>query len=332
MLSIMMRIALGVVTVAALALLGRAHAQPSVVDGGPKDSAALEAAAGKVAGALSVCWQGKRPNAVVVAVSVAASGEVRTAKAKTRGKVATCAAAVLAVHRLAAASKGYRATLSFPTSGGGGGGASVRDKVLAGVKNNRAVDACHTGKPKLTGRVNIRFLVKPNGRIVDVEANESTLSDAKVAACLVKEIGSTRLGALDTKRSVEFTLPFSFGGGAAALPTSGGSGDASLQPQKKGPLETDVLRRVMAAARSKFSGCYEAQLRNNPDLAGVVVLRYTIRANGTTRNVKIKKSTLDNAAVEACRVKVGERLKFPAQTGRAETRVVYPFRFAAASR
>jgi hypothetical protein len=48
--------------------------------------------------------------------------------------------------------------------------------------------------------------------------------------------------------------------------------------------------------------------------------------------VKIKKTTLDNPAVEACMVKVGERLKFPAQTGRAETRVVYPFRFAAASR
>ena len=63
---------------------------------------------------------------------------------------------------------------------------------------------------------------------------------------------------------------------------------------------------------------------------GAVVLRYTVRADGKPYNVKIKRSTLDDAAVEKCMVGVGKKLRFPARTGRKPTKVVYPFRYAPA--
>ena len=79
--------------------------------------------------------------------------------------------------------------------------------------------------------------------------------------------------------------------------------------------------------KARFSACYDEVAREKPDLKGHVVLRFTIRDNGTVRNVAIRESTLNDKKVEACIVKVGESLRFPGEKGRAKTRVFYPFVF-----
>jgi TonB family protein len=314
--------------VAVLAIAGHANAGPEIIKGGPArdaDRQQLERALGQVAGSLAVCWRGKRAAAVKVQLSVGADGAVAKAKAMTSGKVAKCAAAVLAVQTLARAKRGYRATVTFPTRGGGGGGGD-REAIQKGVRTNSSVAACYRDKPALKGELQLRFLVKPNGRIMDVEIAKSTLSDGGVARCLVKAVAAIRLGKLSMRKTVEFVLPFRFDGRAGRA----GSADKALRPQKTGPLAADALTEAMNDARAKFSACYDAQAKKEPSLAGDVVLRYTVRADGKPYNVKIKRSTLDNAAVEKCMVRVGKKLRFPARAGRKPTKVIYPFRFAPA--
>ncbi len=318
-----------VVVLGAMALAGVssvAVAGPTVVAGGPapRDRGAMSESLDRVAGALGVCWRGKRPATVRVAIDVAADGGVKSATAKTRGKVATCAAAVLAVQTLARASRGYKATVEFPTSGGGGtAGTNVRDAVGRGVRDSADVRACYSGVRGLAGRVQVKFVVRPNGRVVDAEAVASTVSPKSVETCLVRAIRGLSLGKLATDKSVEFTMPFSFDGGGGSAASGG-----ELRPQKNGPLAGDILDSVMKPAVPRFTACYDAQARKEPSLAGDVVIRFTIGADGTTRNAKVKQSTLGNAKVESCMVDVAKKLKFPAERGRKDTRVIYPFRFA----
>ena len=84
----------------------------------------------------------------------------------------------------------------------------------------------------------------------------------------------------------------------------------------------------MRRRRAEFSACYDRYAKANRKLAGRVVLRYTIRDDGTVRNVKIRESTLNHRGVEQCLVKVGKTLRFPSQPGRKPTRVQYPFAFS----
>ena len=305
------------------AVAGAAPAAPKVVSGGPgadAERAALTRALADAAGLLGVCWRGDRPETVEVELSIAADGEVASARPKARGKVAACAAAVLAVQTLPPARKPYKVTVSFPTRGG-----DDRELIMEGVRGDAAVRACYADVAGLRGEVRLRFLVKPDGRIVDVEVARSTLSDDGVQRCLVKALSAVRVGALQTRKTIEFVLPLTFDGGGAG---QAAKGDAALTPQKKGPLEAEVLTSVMNEARPRFSACYERRLREAPELAGDVVLRYTVRDDGKAYNVKIKQTTLGDAAVEACIVRVGESLRFPKSKGRKDTRVVYPFRFA----
>jgi len=81
----------------------------------------------------------------------------------------------------------------------------------------------------------------------------------------------------------------------------------------------------MRAKLKKFQRCFSRYKKRG--LKGDVVIRFTVRANGTVRNVKIRKTTLKHKRVERCMVSVGKTLKFPGEVGRATTRVFYPFRF-----
>lgn len=318
-------------TIVVLAMTTAAWAGPAIVAGGPKRDADRERVAealDRVAGVLAPCWRGKRPATVRVELEVAADGEIAAAKAETPGKVAACAAAVLAVQALAPAKGGYALTVELPTQGGGTAGASARDIVAGALQGDAALAACRADAGDAEGRVEIRFLVKPDGAVVDVEVVSRKGVAERVASCFQRAVRALRLGELPGSKTIEFVMPFELGGRPAGDAPAAGGGDAALQPSAKGPIPGSVLDEVMKKARAEFTACYDKRAAKNPELAGDVVLRYTVRADGTTRNVKIKHTTLNDAATEACIVGVGEKLRFPAEPGRGETRVVYPFRFS----
>jgi outer membrane biosynthesis protein TonB len=328
------RLLLPVVALLAFAVPGRAGAESvRIVNGGPRAGAQrAEVKRSLVAAArsLGVCWRGARPGAsvpdtVLVDLSVDARGHVSAAKQATPGAPAQCAAGVLAVHSLAATGAAYRLRAAFATRDQGG-----RSIQSALEPHRAALDRCQAraANPAARGQAVLRFKIHPDGRITEARIQSSELRDVKMERCLTSTIQGIRLASGLTGKAVSYSLALRFDGAAPASRAPAGSPAGRLQPRKEGPLSAQAITAVMNRRKSEFSACFSAQARKNRALAGTVVLRFTIGDEGSPRNVKIRDTTLNNARVEACIVKVGKTLRFPAESGRAPTKVFYPFEFS----
>ncbi len=313
---------------AVLSLAPAAFAGPvTVVKGGPSRKAAraqLVGALEQLGGALAVCFRSAPGDRVRVELAVARNGRIERATQKSRGAVAQCAAGVLAVQKLPAVGA-YTVVVDLAPGQTDSMEAIKRQLIPHRARLQGCYDKVAAKHPGLAGAVKLGFLIRPDGRIVDPQIQESTLSHAGVERCLVDTIGKARLEARPGGKTIAFSIALSFSGGqgGSAAPTAGG-----LRPSKDGPVPAAELSRVMNQHKGRFSACYDAQAKKRPDLAGRVVLRFTVRDNGTVRNVKIKQSTLGDRKVEQCIVKVGESLSFTPRPGKGKTRVIYPFEFS----
>jgi TonB family protein len=314
---------------AVLWLASTAAAEPvRVVDGGPAKKAArgqVVAALSRLAGDVEVCFRRAGADPVEVELAVAASGAVTRSTQRGKGAVAQCVAGVLAVQQLPPCGV-Y--TLVVEWSPGGDPMAAVKEELLPHRDAlQRCYDQAAGRRPGRAGEVELGFLIRPDGRIVDAEVRRSTLADPAVEGCLVDAIQRARLAERPGGRTISFAMALSFApGGAGAGAASPAAG--ALQPSKDGPVSAEVLTQVMNENKARFAACYDQHARREPKLAGRVVLRYTIRGDGTVHNVQIKESTLHHEKVEACVVGVGQSLRFPGEPGRDKTRVVYPFEFS----
>ena len=305
-----------------LTLCTLAHADAVRVQGGPSSAAVkrqIDDALTSLAGSARVCFQREAPASITVSVQVAPNGQVSSAKQDTEGPVAQCLAGLVAVASLPSTGERYKLRAIFDSRTLSGG--SIGD-ALAPYQDT--LRACQKGKD--AGRAVIEFAIEPDGRVVEPQVRDSTVSEAE-ARCLRSTMAKARLGSGVTTKRVRYSLQVRFSEGGQA---SGGGGQNSqtggLQPQKDGPLDGSELQKVMNRFKDKFNQCYARELRKNRSLAGKVVLRFTIREDGTVRNVKIKETELNNKKVENCVVKVGQGLRFPAASG--STRVFYPFLFS----
>ena len=307
-----------------LAAPSPASAGVRVVKGGPAKKVAKQKVVRAIeqVGDLSVCWRGRSgsPERVVVELDIDSQGRVTRAQHKGRKAVAQCAAGVLAVQRLVGCGKKY--TMVVELDGSGGGMDAIKSEL---VPYRAKLHACST--PTSTGAVQVGFLIRPDGRVVDVEIKSSTLASPAVERCLVDTMKAARLSARPNGKMVSFSMALNFAGGGGGK-ASGSASAGSLQPSKDGPVSAAALSKVMNENRAAFSACYDKQARHDPKLAGRVVLRFTIRDNGTVRNVKIRETTLASSKVESCIVEVGKQLRFPGEKGRKKTRVIYPFEFS----
>jgi outer membrane biosynthesis protein TonB len=93
----------------------------------------------------------------------------------------------------------------------------------------------------------------------------------------------------------------------------------------KGSLDKDVIRRVIRRAMPKIKFCYEASLEKSPNLAGKIVVDFTIGLDGKVTNSKPTSGI--QPEVDDCVAKSIARLSFPVPQGDTEVRVVYPFIF-----
>lgn len=303
------------------------HAETArIVDGGPRGKSqrrSLEASLARAVSAASVCFKRAAPASIAVDLRVAPGGKVTSATAKTDGAVAQCVAGILAVVTLDATGKNLRFTVAFDTRALSGG--SIADALSPYQEKLKRCRDQASDKSR-AARAVLQFLIHPDGRVERPKVSESDLKDRKVEQCLVKTMTGARLGKGVTAKKVRYTLNVAFPAvrdtatGAAAGP------DKAAQPSKDGPLSGREISKVMRERRDAFHQCYAKRVRKNRSLAGRVILRFTIRDDGTVRNVKIKETALNNAKVENCIVKIGKTLQFPASSG--ETRVFFPFVFS----
>lgn len=95
----------------------------------------------------------------------------------------------------------------------------------------------------------------------------------------------------------------------------------------KGCLTQSQVLRVINRVQSQAKYCYEKELNRNPNLAGKVTTRMEISATGAVSWVRVAQSTLANANVEKCLVRVMQRMRFPPCKGGGTAEITYPWIF-----
>jgi TonB family protein len=106
--------------------------------------------------------------------------------------------------------------------------------------------------------------------------------------------------------------------GLASGGITGGSGD----------FDASVVRQMISRRIRAIQACYERSLRQNPNAAGRVVVRFTIQPSGTVSNASAVENSTGDAGVASCVVGTVSRFRFsPGPTGGSVT-VSYPFVFA----
>lgn len=92
-----------------------------------------------------------------------------------------------------------------------------------------------------------------------------------------------------------------------------------------GTLDKEIIRRVIRRHMNEVRNCYELELQKTHTLAGRVVLKLSIGADGKVQAVEVADSTLGNATVEACMVKAALLWEFPKPVGGGVVVIHYPF-------
>jgi mono/diheme cytochrome c family protein len=100
----------------------------------------------------------------------------------------------------------------------------------------------------------------------------------------------------------------------------------SCETSVNGRLPAAVIQRIVKANFRRFRLCYEAGLRNNPNLAGRVSVKFVIDRKGAVALTADGGSDLPDGGVVSCVVRGFGNLSFPEPEGGMVT-VVYPIVF-----
>jgi hypothetical protein len=93
-----------------------------------------------------------------------------------------------------------------------------------------------------------------------------------------------------------------------------------------GKLPPEVVRRVIRANFPRFRQCYELGLRQDPEMKGVVGVKFIIGEDGAVESAFYSDGTLPNALVQSCVVGVYRTLSFPPPEG-GKVAVHFPIDF-----
>ncbi len=110
----------------------------------------------------------------------------------------------------------------------------------------------------------------------------------------------------------------------AALPRPA-AGDAGASTAR---LDAQDVRTAISAAKPAVAGCYEQALARSPDLAGRLLVQFTIRqgeGKGSLGDAEVIEDGLGNPFLGMCVIDALAKVDYPAPTGRGEVVVKYPF-------
>jgi hypothetical protein len=305
------------VIVPSLLLIASIAAAAPVVKSSHEDLATI-AALTRVHGQMALCWQGKPPAAVTIKLSVAKSGQVTKATAKTKGAAAQCAAGILAVSTLAPQAKAWKGTVTLQTDASG----KAQDAVVVNdalVAAGDSLRACQSVTPSYAGNVKLTVTIGADGRLIDAGAEWESAGGFDVSECVETAARQVKFPALTNELTYQLEIAFA---GAPSGGTSGGGGDLTggQQPTRKGALEGSVVSEVVDKTRGSIRACGD-----KGTATGTLKIRVVIGADGKVGKVEIKSSELNDEKIEKCVVAVFRKMKFPAADG--ETTFVYPIKF-----
>ncbi len=115
-----------------------------------------------------------------------------------------------------------------------------------------------------------------------------------------------------------------FGGGGKSVPSV-----RQAKAKVTGPLDKDIIRRIVRAHINEVRACYNHGLTKDPELGGRISIEFTIGSSGSVTESAVSGNTLkdrdDDTNVASCVAKAVKRWKFPKPRGGGEVDVVYPF-------
>jgi len=104
----------------------------------------------------------------------------------------------------------------------------------------------------------------------------------------------------------------------------------SSELKVQGSLDRSEVTRVVNQHIHQIQACYERELLNEPDISGRIVFDWTVTESGGVKDVRVRSSTLGNAAVADCIAALIKKWKF-AQPEGGEVIITYPFLFRSVS-
>ena len=93
-------------------------------------------------------------------------------------------------------------------------------------------------------------------------------------------------------------------------------------------IDKKDVDRAVKIRMDKIRECYQRELRRYPTLAGELLVSFVVQRDGTVGSVTIKRSSINNAAVEACVRAQFFLMKFMVPPGNQTIDVNYPIVFA----
>ena len=94
-----------------------------------------------------------------------------------------------------------------------------------------------------------------------------------------------------------------------------------------GAIDTTVIDAYIRRNLVHIRDCYVKELKNNPKIAGRVLINFIISASGDVSSSKVQRTTLNNAELENCVAEQVKKIKFPKPKGGGIVIVNYPFTF-----
>jgi len=146
----------------------------------------------------------------------------------------------------------------------------------------------------------------------------------------------TTLGGLSNKGTGGGKIGTGKGAAGSGSAIVGGSSRVELRsggPEETivmGAIDADAVEAAILAHRDEFRLCYEREINaETPNISGTIISDFVIGSTGNVGKAGVGSSTLGNANIEGCVIRVLKRIHFPLPNGAGIVEVKYPFKFAA---
>jgi hypothetical protein len=296
-----------------LAYIATARADVAIVKGAPPDRALSEGALGEAGKAMAVCWRAKVNGTLRIAIAVAADGTV-AAKPISKGAAAQCAAGILAVWSVPGGA--WKGEVEIGAAGAASPdlATTIQQQLVA---RSAPIKACQSKAPGKAGSAAIKMKIATDGSIGDV-AVASKLGP-ELDKCVALAVTAIRIAPTGAAGAVSYQLSIAFAGKDDA-PAPGGNDAPPAGATVGGGLDGAQVEAGIKKVRGRIAQCVDADAVRGKR----AVVRFTIRTDGTAKNIVVKESSGD-PKTDTCIEKGFTGVTFP--TAASETKVNLPLSF-----
>lgn len=185
---------------------------------------------------------------------------------------------------------------------------------------------------QLAGRIVVKFKITGDGSVDEAEIASSDLANETVSDCIVSRVERWKFAKPHDGEEVVIHYPF-------VLRTDDDAPATDVPPlvplpktdvevsdeDDTGGISKKVIRRIVRAHINEVRYCYNEGLTRDPELAGRIVVGFTIGADGNVVESKTAETTLEDSSVDTCIANAVGRWKFPKTKTGTSVVVNYPF-------